>query len=111
MAKMMMMMVPHRVQLSLDRHCVGEGDYYDNNDNCIQRRNARFFNNLLTAPRTESNPGAIVCKSCATHRALITCNLLCHVPRGTKGQLKQLSLAEFKSYLFSFILLAEALNR
>ena len=34
-----------------------------------------------------SGPGAIVCKSCATHRALITCNMLCYVPLGTKGQL------------------------
>ena len=30
--------------------------------------------------------GAIVCKSRAT-RALITCNMSCYVPRGTKGQL------------------------
>ena len=34
-----------------------------------------------------SGPGAIVCKSCATHRALITCNMLCCMPQGTKGQL------------------------
>ena len=34
-----------------------------------------------------SGPGAIVCKSCATHRALITCNMSCYVPLGTKGQL------------------------
>ena len=34
-----------------------------------------------------SGPGAILCKSCATHRALITCNMLCNVPSGTKGQL------------------------
>ena len=34
-----------------------------------------------------SGPGAIVCKSRATHRALITCNMSCYVPRGTKGQL------------------------
>ena len=33
-----------------------------------------------------SGPGAIVCKSRATHRALITCNMSCYVPRGTKGQ-------------------------
>ena len=33
-----------------------------------------------------SGPGAIVCKSRATHRALITCNM-CYVPLGTKGQL------------------------
>ena len=34
-----------------------------------------------------SGPGAIECKSRATHRALITCNMLRCVPRGTKGQL------------------------
>ena len=34
-----------------------------------------------------SGPGAIVCKSRATHRTLITCNMSCCVPRGTKGQL------------------------
>ena len=34
-----------------------------------------------------SGPGAIVCKSRATHRALITCNMSCYVPRGTKGEL------------------------
>ena len=34
-----------------------------------------------------SGPGAIVCKSCATRRALITCNMSCYMPLGTKGQL------------------------
>ena len=34
-----------------------------------------------------SGPGAIVCKSRATHPALITCNMSCYVPLGTKGQL------------------------
>ena len=34
-----------------------------------------------------SGPGAIVCKSRATHRALITCNMSCYVPLGTNGQL------------------------
>ena len=28
-----------------------------------------------------SGPGAVVCKSLATHRALITCNVSCYVPR------------------------------
>ena len=31
--------------------------------------------------------GAIMCKSRATHRALIMCNMSCDVPLGTKGQL------------------------
>ena len=34
-----------------------------------------------------SGQGAIVCKSRATHRALITCNRSSYVPRGMKGQL------------------------
>ena len=34
-----------------------------------------------------SGPGAIVCKSRATHRVLITCNMSCYMPLGTKGQL------------------------
>ena len=34
-----------------------------------------------------SGPGAIVCKSHATHWALITCNMSCYLPRGTKKQL------------------------
>ena len=34
-----------------------------------------------------SGPGAIVCKSRATHPALIMCNMSWYVPRGTKGQL------------------------
>ena len=33
-----------------------------------------------------SGPGAIVCKSRATHQALITCSM-CFMPRGRKGQL------------------------
>ena len=33
-----------------------------------------------------SGPGTIVCKSRATHRALITCNMSRYVPLGTKGQ-------------------------
>ena len=33
-----------------------------------------------------SGPGAVVCKSRATHRALIT-NMSCYVPLGMKGQL------------------------
>ena len=34
-----------------------------------------------------SGPSAIVRKSRATHRALITCSMSCYVPLGTKGQL------------------------
>ena len=34
-----------------------------------------------------SGSGAIVCKSRATHRAFITCNMSCYVPLDTKGQL------------------------
>ena len=34
-----------------------------------------------------SVPGANVCTSSATHRALITCNMTCYVPHSRKGQL------------------------
>ena len=49
----------------------------NNNNNRIQRRYSRFF--TISSQRRElspirsSGPGAIVCKSRATHRALITC--------------------------------------
>ena len=51
-----------------------------------ERRNSRFFVicSLRREPsptRTFNGPGAIVCKSRATHRALITCNMSCYVPR------------------------------
>ena len=51
---------------------------------------------LLQSPHSAANclqharssgPGVIVCKSRAPHRALITCNMSCYVPLGTKGQL------------------------
>ena len=32
-----------------------------------------------------SGPGTFVCKSCATLRALITCNMSCYVSLGAKG--------------------------
>ena len=34
-----------------------------------------------------SGPNAVLCKSHATHQALITCNMSCYMPHGTKGQL------------------------
>ena len=34
-----------------------------------------------------SDLGAVVCKSCATHQALITCNMSYYVPRDMKGKL------------------------
>ena len=78
-----------------------------NNNSRIQRRNSRFFFNLLTAPRTVSNthsgcPDSIVCKSRATHRAPITCNISCYMPRGRKGQL---SCYELKSHLLELSLI------
>ena len=63
-----------------------------NNNNRTERRNLRF----LRSPHCAANhlqhvrlsgPGAIICKSCATHRALIMCNMSCCVPHGKKGQL------------------------
>ena len=48
-----------------------------------------------------SGPGAIVCKSRATHRALITCNMSCYVlATWYEGTAQLLSLTELKSHLF-----------
>ena len=54
-----------------------------------------------------SGPGAIVCKSCATHWVLITCNMSCYVPCGTKGQLSYKVWQSVNCIYFSCILLAE----
>ena len=52
--------------------------------------------NFLQSPHSAANclqharssgSGEIVCKPRATHRALITCNMSCYVPLGTKGRL------------------------
>ena len=49
---------------------------------------ARIRDFFLQSPHVRSSgPSAGVCKSRATHGALITCNMSCYVPRGTKGQL------------------------
>ena len=54
----------------------------DNNDNRIERRNLRLFTisslrwDCLQHARS-SGPGVTVCKSCATHRTLITCSMSC----------------------------------
>ena len=57
------------------------------------------FRDFLQSPHCAANrfqhvrssgPGAIVCKSRATRRALITCNMSWYVPRGTNGQLSYL---------------------
>ena len=58
-----------------------------------------------------SGPGTIVCKSRAIHRALITCNMSCYVPLGTKGQLSYYVWHSWNRIYLSFILLAESLNR
>ena len=56
-----------------------------------------------------SGPGATVCKSHATHRALITCkcHVTCHLVRRDSSAI---SLTELKSHLFELTLLAESLN-
>ena len=75
----------------------------NNNDNRIERRNSRFFfYSLLTANCLQhirsSGPGAILCKSRATHRAFITCNLQCDT--WFEGTVQLLSLPELKRHLF-----------
>ena len=58
-------------------------------NNRIQRRNSNLFtiSSLRLQHVRSSGPGANVCTSRETHRALITCNMTCYVPRSTKGQL------------------------
>ena len=91
-------------------HGANNNNHNNNNSNCnddnhhhrhhhhhhhhhhIQRRNSRFLQsphcavNHLQHVRS-SGPGTIMCKSHATHRALITCNMSCYMPRGMQGQL------------------------
>ena len=57
-----------------------------------------------------SGPGTIACKSHATHRALIMCNMSCYVPRGMKRQLSHSVWKCFKPHLFELYLLAEPLT-
>ena len=57
-----------------------------------------------------SGPGAIVCKSCATHQALVTCSMSCFVPCGTKGQLSYTVWQSLNRIYLSSILLAEPLT-
>ena len=64
----------------------------NNNNNRIPRRKSRFFtvSSLRREPsptRTLKWPGRSRVQITSTHRALITCNMSCYVPRGTKGQL------------------------
>ena len=87
---------------------------HDNND-YIERCNSRFFlqsphcpTNCLQHVRS-SGQGEIMCTSRATYRVLITCNMLCASWYERTAQ--RLSLTEFKSRLFGFILLAETINR
>ena len=63
--------------------------------NRIQRRNSRFLQSPHNAANSlqyvrSSGPGAIVCKSRATHRALITCkcHVTCHLVRRDSSAIK-----------------------
>ena len=74
----------------------------NNNNNSMQRHYSRFVTissqrRKLSPICTLKWPGQTVCKSCATHRALITC-MLCAT--WYKGTAQLLSLTELKSHLF-----------
>ena len=56
-----------------------------------------------------SGQGAIVCKSRAAHRALITCNMSCSTLYGWTAQL--LSLTELKSHLLELYPFGRSINR
>ena len=78
---------------------VGNNNNENNSNDCIERRNSRFLQFPHCATNClqhvcSSGQSAIVCKSCATHRALTACNMSCE----ETAQL--LSLTEFKSHLF-----------
>ena len=51
-----------------------------------------------------------MCKSRAAHRALVTCNMSCNVPSGTKGQLSYEVWQSWNRIYLSFILLPEPLT-
>ena len=75
----------------------------DNNDNHTERRKSRFLQSAHCATNSlqhvrSSGQGVIVCKSRATYRAFITCNLSCATWYDGTAQL--ISLTEFKSHLF-----------
>ena len=82
-----------------------------NNNNWIQRRNSRFWQSPSCAVNhlqhvRSSGPGAIVCKSRATHRALITCNMsfMCHVVRRDNSATKfnRVQIAFIELYFISW---------
>ena len=61
---------------------IGYTREYNNNNYHIERHNSRFLQSPHCAANclqhvSSSGPGTIVCKSRATHRALITSNLQC----------------------------------
>ena len=75
----------------------------DNNNNRFQRRNSRVLQSPHCAANhlqhvRSSGPGAIVCKSRATHRAFFTCSML--YATWYEGTVQLLSLTELKSHLF-----------
>ena len=78
-----------------------QNDDADNDQ--VERRNSRFLQSphcvtyRLQHVRS-SGAGTIVCKSRATRRALITCNML--YATWYEGTVQILSLTEFKSHLF-----------
>ena len=75
----------------------------------------RDFYDLLTAPRTFSDTYAQVARtqSCANHVQHIERLSTCHVSCATwcEGAARLLSVTELKSIYFSFIWLAETINR
>ena len=90
--------------LWLDNNKINNNNNNNDNNNCIERHHSRF----LQSPHCAANcfqhvhsngPGAVECKSCATHRALITCNMWCAMWYKGTAQL-WINLTELKSHLF-----------
>ena len=87
-----------------------------NNNNCIQRRNSRFFHNRLVAPRTVSNTYAQVARRI---RVQITCNSSSayHVQHTVlyatwyEGTAQLLNMTVLKSHLFELYFIGWTNNR
>ena len=81
----------------------------DNNDNnYTERRDARFLS--ISLQHRSTGRSAIVCKSRATHRALITCKMSCATLYEGTTHVHKFDKVE-TTFIFSFVLLVETTDR
>ena len=104
-------------RICLDNDDDDNNNNNNNNNSRIERRNSRFLQSPHWAPTVSNTYAQVVqAQSCANHAQHIErlSRAACSVPLGTKGvqgTAQLLSITEWKSHLFSFILLAETINR